>query len=163
MVWLAVVPALTLLLAACGEGVSQEELDAAQQELQATQAQAKELEEQLEELQAEGTTALLSEIGRLLSIREIMEYDPTVVELKQNSASLATVTRVKTVCAIAWGLTTDYGQLSADAVMASDGHTDHRHVLTGLQANTVYHYKWGLVGPDGTVYDSKDLTFRTLP
>ena len=47
--------------------------------------------------------------------------------------------------------------------MGGGGHGDHRPMLLGLQPDAEYHYSFGGVGPDGTVYRGKDSTFRTPP
>ena len=105
----------------------------------------------------------LEDIGKVVTINELMAFPPTVVELKPGSASIQMVTKLPTTCSIAHGLTTDYGQISTDDSMFRGGHTDHYHTLRGLQPDTVYHYKWGLLGPDGTSYASTNLTSTTPP
>ena len=89
--------------------------------------------------------------------------EPSVVEISSNSATIAATTADDTVCAIAFGPTTDYGRVATDLDMSSEGHQMHRPVLTGLQPDTLYHFKFGGIGPDGTVFESNDRTFRTLP
>ena len=139
---------------------AQSEAQSLETRLQTEQARAQILQE---ELQAKALKQKLERIGEVVSIDSIIVLEPTVVELKAQSASIAMVAKEKTVCTIAWGLTVDYGRISSDEFMAPEGHTDHSHVLRGLAPNTLYHYKWGLMGPDGTVYGSRDFTFRTLP
>ena len=48
-------------------------------------------------------------------------------------------------------------------MMFSGGLTDHPHTLRGLQTDTVYHFKWSLLVPDGTLYGSEVLTLQTPP
>jgi hypothetical protein len=45
--------------------------------------------------------------------------------------------------------------------MAGGGHQDHHPVLKGLQPDTLYQIRLQDVGPDGTLYVSDNLTFRT--
>ena len=160
---LLVLAALPILLAGCGGGVSEEEFEAVQRDLQSARSQVQSLEAQTQELQAQVTTDLLEELGTLLSISELMVFEPTVVDLSAGSASFQMITKLPTTCSIAHGLTSDYGQISTDENMMQGGHTDHLHVLRGLQPDTVYHYKWGLLGPDGSQYSSKDFTLKTPP
>ena len=94
-------------------------------------------------------------------IDEIVVSGPELSDLKSDSAVLVAVTDRKVVCAVAYGLTDEYGAVSADRDMAPDGHTDHDHFLVGLQPDTVYHYRWSLFGPDGRAFQSEDFTFRT--
>jgi len=65
------------------------------------------------------------------------------------------------VCAAVYGTTTAYGQLATDTDMAGGGHQDHHPVLKGLQPDTLYQIRLQDVGPDGTLYVSDNLTFRT--
>ena len=158
-VWLAVLAVVPLLLVACG---SDDEIDEARADLLEAQGAVQSLRQQIEDIQSEALKAKLARIGEVIAISEILEFDPTVVEIKQDSAAIVTVSTENVICTVVYGPTSDYGQLSTDEHMAPAGHKNHRHVLRGLQPNTAYHYKWGLVAPDGTVYSSKDQTFRTL-
>ena len=106
---------------------------------------------------------MLENIGKVLSVNEIIVFPPTIVELAPGSASLQLVTSVPTTCSIAYGLTTGYGQISTDDLMSPGGHRDHYHVIKGLKPDTRHHYKWGLLGPNGILYGSEDLTFNTRP
>ena len=121
------------------------------------------LEAEKSDLETKVLERTLEDIGVVVTINELMAFQPTVVELKPSSASIQMVTKLPTTCSIAHGITTDYGQISTDDSMSRGGHTDHYHTLRGLQPDTVYHYKWGLLGPDGTFYASTDLTLKTPP
>jgi hypothetical protein len=154
---LAVVP---VLLVACG---SDDEIDEARADLQEAQGAVQSLSQQIDDMQTEARAAKLARVGEVVAISEILDFEPAVIEVKQDSAVIGAVATVNTICTVAFGPTSDYGHLSTDVMMAPGGHKDHRHLLRGLQPNTVYHYKWGLVAPDGTVYSSKDNSFRTLP
>ena len=96
-------------------------------------------------------------------IAEVLISGPDVVDITPRSANLTAVSNTDLVCAVAYGLTTDYGQIATDTDMAGGGHSDHHPRLTGLEPDTVYHYRLGGIGPDVTVYRSQDLTFRTPP
>lgn len=98
---------------------------------------------------------------QMYDINETLVRPPTVVDVKPNSAALVAVTKQNVVCAVSYGPASSYGRISADSVMSPEGHTEHHHLLRDLQPDTQYHYKWSLIGPDGTVYRSEDLTFRT--
>ena len=158
-----VLTAIAALLAGCGGGVSEGELEAVQEELQAAQSQVEALNAEKQELQTSAIGGAFEKVAAALSIDAIMAFPPTVVELNPNSATIQMITEVPTTCSIAYGLETDYGRISTDQAMSMGGHTDHTHALRGLQPDTIYHYKWGLLGPDGTLYGSKDLTFKTPP
>ena len=151
-----VLTALPILLVSCGGAVSEEKFAAAQAHVQALEAEKLDLQTKVLE-------RTLEDIGEVVSIIELMAFPPTVVELKSDSAAVRMVTKVPTTCSIAHGLTTAYGVISVDESMSRGGHTDHYHILKGLEPDTVFHYKWGLLGPDGTLYGSTDLTFKTPP
>ena len=108
-------------------------------------------------------TPSVSQNTGLTDINETLVRPPTVVDVKPNSAALVAVTNQKVVCAVSYGPASSYGRISADSVMSPEGHTEHHHLLRGLQPDTEYHYRWSLIGPDGTVYRSEDLTFSTAP
>ena len=107
--------------------------------------------------------ALILACGGEPDIDEILVSGPELADLKADSAVLVAVTDRKVVCAVAYGLTDEYGAVSADLDMAPQGHTDHDHLLVGLRPDTVYHYRWSLFAPDGRAFLSDDLTFRTPP
>jgi hypothetical protein len=70
-------------------------------------------------------------------------------------------TSIPVICAAAYGPTTSYGHLASDPTMAGSAITHHQPLLSGLQPDTQYHLRMQGVGPDGTIYKSKDYTFRT--
>ncbi len=101
-------------------------------------------------------------------IDPMAEFDAMVVkgpmlEIGSTSVSVRATTRENTVCAVSYGLTTDYGRIATDDAMDVGGHKDHHPVLIGLEPDTLYHYSFGGIGPDGTVFRSPDFSFRTLP
>jgi len=102
-------------------------------------------------------------IGRIGNLADILETEIQVVEITAHSAAVRATTTIDVACAVAFGLTTDYGQIALDSDMGGAGHSDHGPLLTGLEPDTVYHLTFGGIGPDGTVYSYKDLTFRTKP
>jgi len=101
-------------------------------------------------------------------IDPMAEFDGMVVngpilDIGSTSVSVRATTRETTVCAVSYGPTTDYGRIATDDAMDVGGHKDHHPVLIGLEPDTLYHYSFGGVGPDGTVFRSQDFSFRTLP
>lgn len=100
--------------------------------------------------------------AEVADISDILEGPPRVVDVTDRSARIVADTSVDVVCAVVYGPTTEYGSLATDDDMAGGGHEDHGPRLTGLQPDTTYHYAFGGVGQDGTLYRSEDRTFRTL-
>ena len=93
----------------------------------------------------------------------VVSFGSTPGGIEPHSASLLVVTSVDVICGWAYGTTTDYGRVASHTDMGGVGHKSHNPILTGLQPDTVYHYRFGAVGPDRTMYRSKDLTFKTPP
>ena len=123
------------------------------------QSRVDSLEAEKRDLEAAALGRRFEDLGTLLTIDQIMAFPPTVVVLNPDSASVQMITTVPTTCSIAHGLTTDYGQISTDFAMSPGGHTDHYHVLDGLQPDTEYHYSFGGIDADGKVYRTGDFTF----
>ena len=101
--------------------------------------------------------------GTLGDLADILESEIQVVDITSNFARVIAPTTVDVACAVAFGKTTDYGNLAVDSDMGGGGHADHGPQLTGLEPDTIYQLTFGGIGPDGTVYGYKDLTFRTKP
>ena len=110
------------------------------------------------------TTAIVACGGTpAADIAEILVTGPDVVDITATSATVLAETKVDVVCSVVYGTTKEYGQLATDDDMAGGGHRDHHPILTGLQPDTTYHLTFRGIGPDGTVYRYKDITFRTTP
>ena len=165
LLWVSAFAAAYVILVSCGgeQRYSQEEFAELQRDLQTAQSQVESLEAEKQDLEAAALGRRFEDVGTLLTIAQITAFPPTVVELNPDSAAFQMITKVPTTCAIAYGITADYGEISTDDAMSPGGHTDHYHVLEALEPDSVYHYKWGLLGPNGTLYGSEDLTFRTPP
>ena len=101
--------------------------------------------------------------GTLGDLSDVLEVEPQVVDITSTTATVIATTTIEMACAVAYGKTTDYGRLATDLNMAGGGHANHHPQLFGLEPDTEYHLTFGGVGPDGTVYGYKDLTFRTKP
>lgn len=78
-------------------------------------------------------------------------------------AVVSVSTTVDAVCAVAYGETTELGRLATDLDMAGGGHVDHSARLTGLTPDSLYYYRLQGVGPDGTLFQSDLMEFRTPP
>ena len=111
----------------------------------------------------EASLPVTQSAGTLGDLTDILESEIQVVDITSNSARVIAQTTVDVACAVAFGKTTDYGSLAVDSDMGGAGHADHGPQLTGLEPDTIYHLTFGGIGPDGTVYGYKDLTFRTKP
>ena len=106
---------------------------------------------------------VIQSAGTLGDLTDILESEIQVVDITSNSARATAHTTVDVACAVAFGTTTNYGRLAVDSDMGGTGHSDQGPQLTGLEPDTIYHLTFGGIGPDGTVYGYRDLTFRTKP
>jgi len=119
-------------------------------------------------LAACGETASTDSKDPLSEFKELSTGEPSANDIEPDSASLLWDSKVDVICAWALGPTTDYGQVlvhdgSSMSALTNPGHTTHELHLVALQPGTVYHYRIGGIGPDGTVFRSDDFTFRTAP
>ncbi len=88
---------------------------------------------------------------------------PQMTEITATDAVLRFESDPPLACSVVYGRTPEFGQLSVDTDMDGGAHTDHHPVLAGLEADTEYYYRLQGTAPDGTIYRSEMMTFRTLP
>ncbi len=100
-------------------------------------------------------------IPAVQDLERILASGPTFQEIRSNSTTVLIDTRIPVVCAAAYGTTAAYGQLATDSDMAGGAHSNHHPLLSGLQTDTEYHVRLQGIGADGTLYRSRDYTFRT--
>lgn len=86
---------------------------------------------------------------------------PAVESVTSSSATIALKTGAPVFCQVNFGTTTDYGQMQRMSMTGPM--TDHRILLAGLQADTLYHVRLTAVDGGARVYQSADFTFKTLP
>ena len=86
---------------------------------------------------------------------------PQITDLTADDAILSFESSIPLACSVVYGKTTDYGLVSVDLDMAGGAHTDHGPLLTGLEPDTIYHFRLQGTAPDGTLYISEDMTFHT--
>ncbi len=98
---------------------------------------------------------------RILPIEDILEGDIEIADLTGTSGVVRVTTSLDVVCSVVFGTTTGYGAQAIDLDMAGGGHRTHAAPMRGLEPDTEYHYRLQGTGPDGTVYVSEPMTFRT--
>ena len=86
---------------------------------------------------------------------------PSIEAITATSAVIALKTSAPAFCQVNYGPTPQYGQMRR--MTMSGPMTDHRILLPGLQPDTVYHIRFTAVDVQARVYQSGDLTFKTLP
>ncbi len=86
---------------------------------------------------------------------------PQLTNITTTDAELLFDSSRPLACSVIYGTTTDYGMIAVDQDMGGGAHTDHNPLLLGLEPDTEYHYRLQGTAPDGVVYVSNDMTFRT--
>ncbi|MGE3796007.1 MAG: discoidin domain-containing protein [Dehalococcoidia bacterium] len=100
---------------------------------------------------------------RILPIEDILDGDIEIADLTATSGVVRVTTSLDVVCSVVFGTTGEYGAQATDLDMAGGGHRTHAAPMRGLEPDTEYHYRLQGTGPDGTVYISDPMTFRTPP
>ena len=95
-------------------------------------------------------------------VADILAGQIEIADLTASSATVRVETNIDVVCSVVYGPDQSYGSQSTGPDMGGLPHRDHRAPLRGLQPDAVYHYRLQGTGPDGTLYVSDDLAFRTL-
>lgn len=93
-----------------------------------------------------------------ITVSEKIQISNLKVTAAVNFATAAWITNVPTASQIAYGLTEGYGSLSAAEPTLR---TKHRIVLSGLSANTLYHFAIHSTDSFGELSVSSDYTFST--
>lgn len=86
---------------------------------------------------------------------------PIVESITDTSAVITLKTSAPAFCQVNYGPSPQYGQMRR--MTMSGPMTDHRILLPGLQRDTVYHFRLTAVDVQARIYQSRDLTFKTLP
>lgn len=86
---------------------------------------------------------------------------PRIADLSEQDGTLLFVSSVPLACSVVYGETPAFGQVAVDQDMAGGAHTDHHPTISGLKADTLYHYRVQGTAADGTLYASTVMTFRT--
>lgn len=86
---------------------------------------------------------------------------PQLVDITPTDAVLLFDSSRPLACSVVYGKTIDYGLVALDQDMGGGAHTDHSPLMVGLEPDTEYHYRLQGTAPDGLIYVSDDMTFRT--
>jgi hypothetical protein len=107
----------------------------------------------------------ISQVESAANIRPLEEIytngPPEITDITSSEAVLVFDSGRPVACSAIYGETTDYGMISVDQDMQGGAHSEHHPILDGLKPDTEYHYRLQGTAPDGTIYISKDMTFRT--
>lgn len=100
-------------------------------------------------------------------LRDFEEIQATSVVVTPDpggrSAVLQVDTTIEVACSVVYGEDESFGLIAVDNDMDGGAHADHQPVLAGLEPDTTYTYRLQGTAPDGALYVSKLMTFRTPP
>jgi len=100
-----------------------------------------------------------------LTVRPIEEVftdgPPRIADLSEQDGTLRFVSSVPLACSVVYGETPAFGQVAVDQDMDGGAHTNHHPAISGLKADTLYHYRVQGTAADGALYASAVMTFRT--
>jgi len=94
-------------------------------------------------------------------VEPYVEGDLTPDEIGPTSAVLDLTTTIDLACVAVYGTDRSFGQLALDQQMGAAAHRSHRVVLSGLEPDTAYVYRFQGSAPDGRLFASQVYTFRT--
>jgi hypothetical protein len=101
------------------------------------------------------------------SLRDFAEIQATPVTVTPDpsgrSALLEVDTTIDVACSVVYGTDTTFGLIAVDSDMDGGAHTDHSPVMGSLEPDTEYRYRLQGTAPDGSMYVSEVMTFRTPP
>ena len=95
---------------------------------------------------------------------EIQASDITISpDPSGRSAVLQVDTSIDVACSVVYGEDETFGLIAVDNDMDGGAHADHHPVMGGLQPDTEYQSRLQGTAPDGIIYVSDVMTFRTPP
>ena len=96
-------------------------------------------------------------------VEPYVEGDLTPDEIGPTSAVLELTTTIDLACVTVYGPDRGFGMLALDQQMGGAAHRSHRVVLSGLEPDTAYVYRFQGSAPDGRLFASDVYAFRTEP
>ncbi len=100
--------------------------------------------------------------GPLHQFSEIQASDVVITpDPSGRSAVLEVDTTIDVACSVIYGLDESFGQIAVDSDMDGGAHADHHPVMGGLAPDSEYAYRLQGTAPDGAIYVSDVMSFRT--
>lgn len=96
-------------------------------------------------------------------VEPYLASDLVPTEIGPRSAVLDIVTTIDLACVVVYGPGDAFGMLALDQQMGAAAHRDHRVVLTGLEPDRAYRFRLQGSAPDGRLFASAPVSFRTPP
>ena len=100
--------------------------------------------------------------GQVEPFAEIQASPVTVTpDPSGRSAVLEVDTTIDVACSVVYGTDSTFGLIAVDNDMDGGAHADHHPVMGGLTPGTEYDYRLQGTAPDGSIYVSEVMSFRT--
>jgi hypothetical protein len=96
-------------------------------------------------------------------LEEVTESEAQILDLEPTSARLNFVGTIPLGCALLYGETTEFGNLSVSLEMNGGAIIEHNPLLLDLKPDTEYFYRLQGSSEDGTFYIGEIGSFRTPP
>jgi F5/8 type C domain len=110
----------------------------------------------------EPTTADLLKNYTVRPVDDIVDSDLIVTNFSRDgSASLPIETSIPVACTLVYGKSVEFGSLTLDQNMAGGTHSSHNPILSGLEPETTYYFRFQGLDDDGVLYVSDVMTFTT--
>lgn len=101
-------------------------------------------------------TSVVRDFAEISVAEPRVEADPS-----GTAVTIGVTTTIDAACSVVFGVDETFGRIATDTDMAGGAHRDHAPLLSGLEPDTTYLYRLQGTGADGTLYQSRVLSFRT--
>ena len=99
------------------------------------------------------------------AVRPFEEIAASEVVITPDPSGRAAVLEVETsidvACSVVYGRDDSFGLIAVDNDMDGGAHADHQPIMGGLEPDTEYVYRLQGTAPDGSIYVSEIMSFRT--
>ncbi len=96
-----------------------------------------------------------------LPVEDVLAGPIELSDVTSASATLEITSTIDLACVLVFGTDEGFGNLALDVDMGAGAHRDHRVLLRGLEPDTEYVYRLQGSDPQGNVYASQVMRFRT--
>lgn len=95
------------------------------------------------------------------AVEPFVDGDLAPDDIGASSAVISLATTIDLACVVVFGTDDGFGRMALDQQMGGTAHQEHRVVLSGLEPDTEYVYRFQGSAPDGRLFASEIMTFRT--
>lgn len=95
------------------------------------------------------------------AVEPFVDGDLAPDDIGPRSAVISVATTIDLACVVVFGIDDGFGSMALDQQMGGAAHQEHRVVLSDLEPDTEYVYRFQGSAPDGRLFASEIMTFRT--